>query len=406
MISYDNALATVLASVSRTTGSESVPLVLSAGRILASAITAHEDYPAEANSAMDGFAVRAADVAGASQQNPVRLRLVGEAPAGDPFDGVLGQGEAVAIMTGGLVPEGADAVVQVEVTEREGRDVLIYRATPADTAIRPAGEDLRAGEEILRPGRRITPADIGVLATLGYSGVPVRIKPKVALLSTGSELVEVAATPSRGQLRNSSGPALIAALTAAGVETIDLGIVGDDRQELESMVETGLQYDMLVTTGGVSAGEFDYVQHIFPEAGVEIGFHGVAIKPGKPVMFGTRDDGDLRTWVFGLPGNPVSSLVTFELFVRPLIAALLGEDLADRSFAARLDGRISGRKERRGFQRGRLSVTEEGVRMVTPLAVQSSGAMSSLSRGDALIVVPEGSEGIEEGETVTVIPLR
>ena len=403
MISFNTALTAILNSVRPSTGTESVPLILSLGRTLSSAITANEDYPAEANSAMDGFAVRAADTAGASKDAPVRLHIIGDAPAGKPCPLPLNPGEAVAIMTGGILPTGADAVVQVEVTRREGDDVLILRETPAGTAVRPAGEDIRSGEEILRAGRRITPADIGVLATTGHAGVPVRIKPKVAVLSTGNELVEPAHQPPRGHLRNSSGPALIAAVHAAGAEAIDLGIVGDAREELEEAIETGLQYDLLLTTGGVSAGEYDFVQHLLPEAGVTVAFHGVAIRPGKPLMFGTRDDGDLRTWVFGLPGNPVSSLVTFEIFVRPLLRGLLGQDPHTPTFRARLRGSITKRDDKRHFQRALLTVAEDGHWQAEPLYNQSSGAMSSLSRGNGLIVVPEDAREVGDGEMVEVV---
>ena len=403
MISYAEALRLILDSIRPSTGTESVPLILSLGRTLASAITANEDYPAEANSAMDGFAVRAADTAGATKENPVRLRIIGDAPAGAPCPIPVEPSEAVAIMTGGILPVGADAVVQVEVTRREGDDVLIFRETAVGTAIRPAGEDIAKGEEILHAGRKITPADIGVLATTGHAGVPVRIKPKVAILSTGNELVEPAHRPPLGHLRNSSGPALIAAVNAAGGEPIDLGIVGDEREELEGAIETGLQYDLLITTGGVSAGTFDYVQHLLPEAGVEVAFHGVAIRPGKPVMFGTRDDGELRTWVFGLPGNPVSSLVTFEIFVRPLLRGLLGQEPTTNTFSARLRGTIRKSDDKRHFQRGLLRVAEDGLWEVEPLQNQSSGAMSSLSRGNGLIVVPEDVREIGDGEMVAVI---
>ncbi len=406
MISYDEAIRRIYDACTTLKEEESVPLVLSRGRYLSRTITSPRDVPAADNSAMDGYAVISGDTEAATEKNVVELKVIGESAAGSPFSGSLGPGEACGIMTGGLVPKGADAVAQIEIVEVDGDTIRLREKIAPGRAIRQSGEDMREGDTIFEAGRRLRAEDIGTLATLGITGVPVRVKPKVAILSTGNELVEahVADVP-EGHLRNSSGPALIAALEAEGAETVDLGIVGDDPEELATAIESGLQYDLFLTTGGVSAGAYDHVQHLLPEAGVDIRFHGVAIKPGKPLLFGTYDDGPLRTAVFGLPGNPVSSLVTFDIFVRPVVWGLLGARRENRTIVARLHGNMRKNDRKRHFQRGNYWVDDEGLCHVTPLRQQSSGAMSSLSRGDCLIVVPEETSSPTDGSLMQVIPL-
>ena len=406
MISYEQAVTHLQQLKVQPKEEETVPLVLSAGRILSREILAPESIPSSDNSAMDGYALRGEDTAGAGEENPVRLRIVGEAPAGTPFAGTVSAGETVAIMTGGVMPPELNAVAQVEIVRVEGEEIVLTQEIPTGRAVRSVGEDMREGERIFQVGRKVYPGDVGTLATLGVNNVPVRVKPKVAVLSTGSELVDAVATPGPGQLRNSTGPALLAAIDSAGGEGIDLGIVGDDPDELESMIETGLQYDMLLTTGGVSAGAYDHVQHLLPQAGVVVHFHKVSIKPGKPVLFGTLEEQGLRTYVFGLPGNPVSSLVTFELFARPIIDRLLGVNRNDGKMYARLTHDVNKKDNKRHFQRGILTFTEDGHLQATSLKVQSSGAISSMSHGDCLIVLREETSSLSAGSPVEVLPLR
>ena len=406
MISYSDALDIILDRTPATKEEESVPLVLAADRFLSREIIAPSSVPAADNSAMDGYALLAADTLGASAEKPVRLRVVGESAAGRPAEVTVERGTASAIMTGGVIPEGADAVAQIEIVEVEGDYILLRQEVAEGRAIRRAGEDMKGGDSIFAAGRRVRTEDIGTLATLGITNVPVRVKPKVAVLSTGSELVEAhVADPAHGSLRNSTGPALIAALQREGAETVDLGIVGDDPESLREAIETGLQYDVFLTTGGVSAGAYDFVQHLLPEAGVEVGFHGVAIKPGKPLLFGVYNDGPLTTPVFALPGNPVSSLVTFRLFVRPLLRGLLGADSTEPTVAARLDHEISKRDEKRHFRRGVLRFDSDGSARVEALQQQSSGAISSMSHGNCLIVLPEVTSELGVGSMVQVIVL-
>ncbi len=322
LISYSDAVAIIHQHTTRELPVETVPLVLAAGRVLASPLVAEENIPSRPNSAMDGYALLAEDLAGASVEQPARLRLIGESSAGSLFQGCVGRGEAVRIMTGGVIPDGANAVIEVEATSEADGIVEARRGVRPGASIRNVGEDMAAGDEVIAAGKKLTPGDIGVLASLGVVNVPVRVKPKIGILSTGSEVIEPFRSPAPGQVRNSTAPALYAACMELGAEPIDLGIARDDREELEEKLEEGLRYDILITTGGVSAGAYDYVQRILPELGVEVRFHKVAIKPGKPILFGTFGDGDQRTLVFALPGNPVSTLLTFREFVAPAVRTM------------------------------------------------------------------------------------
>lgn len=402
MIPYPEAIRQVLSDVRTDLPSETVPLVLSLGRVLAEDIVAGEDIPAAANSAMDGYAIRATDVAEASAENPARLRVIGEGAAGTLFTGEVGPDEAVRIMTGGIVPPGADAVIEVESTTEEEGIVAVWRTLQSGAAIRNAGEDMRRGEQAIPKGKRITPGDIGVLASLGVNNVPVRVKPKVAILATGNEIVEPHQPVALGQVRNSSGPALYAACVVAGAEPIDLGIAGDNREELEEALENGLRFDILITTGGVSAGLYDLVQHLLPEMGMTVRFHQVNIKPGKPIMFGLYGEEQQRTLVFALPGNPVSSLVTFHGFVGPAIRAMLGAPPEPFRLTAQLEEAIIKRDGRRHSIRGVLRLGENDTLLVRTTGTQSSGAMSSMSKANCLIMVDETASSIEAGTTVTV----
>lgn len=407
MIPFDDALQLI---EDRSSGpgilrpAETVPLILSDRRTLSEEIVAGENVPGYDNSAMDGYAIRADDTVGATPEQPRSLAIVDEAPAESPSDRTLQPGEAMAIMTGGAVPHGADAVVMVERTRRDGDRLFVEVEVSPGTAIRSAGEDMTSGTRLLPAGRIVTPSDIGALGTLGITNVPVRTRPIVALLSTGSELVEPHEASGPGRIRNSSGPALLASLARMGAETVDLGICGDDRDELAEMIETGLRCDIFLTSGGVSAGSYDHVQHLLPEAGVDVAFHGVAVKPGKPLLFGTLDEAGTRTFVFGLPGNPVSSLVTSTLFVRPLIDRMLGRPRSDRSIVATLDGEYAKRDEKRHFVRVRLDHSGDGLPRAEPVRTQSSGAISSLVEADGLMIVPEETTSLEHGSVVRVHP--
>lgn len=402
MISFPEALSIVLSNTTRTMPVETVPLVLAAGRILATSIIAAENIPSASNSAMDGYAIRAEDVTSATVELPVPLRVIGESAAGSPFNGVIGQGEAVRIMTGGILPEGANGVIEIEATSAIDASVLVRRTIHQWESVRPAGEDIQEGAEVISAGKRLTAADIGVLASLGIVNVPVRIKPIVGLLATGNELVEPFRTPSHGQIRNSSLPALYALCHNFGAEPIDLGIASDNRNDLLEKIEQGLRYDVLVTTGGVSAGEYDLVQQVLPELGVGIKFHKVNIRPGKPVMFGVYDVADERTLVFGLPGNPVSTIITFQQFVLPAMRTMLKMTEQPLQLSARLTSSINKTDSKRHFIRGNFSTDGNGKLIVATTGTQSSGALSSVSKANCLIVLPENSGFQESGEDVTI----
>lgn len=402
MISFSEALSIVLANSTRTMPVETVPLVLAAGRVLATSIIAAENIPPAPNSAMDGYAIHAEDVTSASVDMPIPLQVIGESAAGAPFAGVVGRGQAVRIMTGGILPEGATGVIEVEATSEAEATVLVRRAIRLWESVRPAGEDVQQGTEVIAAGKRLTPGDVGVLASLGIVNVPVRTKPIVGLLATGNELVEPFRTPSLGQIRNSSLPTLYALCNDFGAEPIDLGIAGDDRDALLEAIEQGLRYDLLVTTGGVSAGEYDLVQHILPELGVSVQFHQVNIRPGKPVMFGTYHVASERTLVFGLPGNPVSTAVTFHQFVLPAMRAMLGMTEQPVRMAARLRSPIKKTDSKRHFIRGIFSTDEAGFPTVATTGTQSSGALSSISKANCLIVLAETNGFQETGDIVTI----
>jgi molybdopterin molybdotransferase len=402
MISYADALRIVLESATRIMPVETVPLVLAPGRILAETIASAEDIPAHANSAMDGYAVRAEDLATATAEQPVALAVVDESSAGAVALQRVAPGSAIRIMTGGLVPEGANAIVEVESTSERDGVVTVRRAVRPGDSVRSAGEDVRAGEVVLRSGRRLTPGDIGVLASLGVVNVPVRVPPKVGILSTGNEIVEPSRQPAVGQLRNSSSPALYAYCAEVGAEPIDLGIARDDREELEEKLEHGLRFDILLTTGGVSAGEYDFVQTILPELGVDVRFHKVNIKPGKPILFGVFAAGQDETLVFALPGNPVSTLIGFHQFVRPALRAMMQETSEPIRLRAALATPIRKSDSKRHFVRGVLSTAADGALAVATTGTQSSGAMSSMSRANCLIVLTEDQGSLEVGALVDV----
>ncbi|HVK38433.1 MAG TPA: gephyrin-like molybdotransferase Glp [Candidatus Kapabacteria bacterium] len=402
MISFTDARRIIQESATREMSIETVPLVLAAGRVLAHSIVARESVPPSANSAMDGYAVVAADTSGATVETPVLLSVIDEASAGSVATRTLGPRQAIRIMTGGLIPEGADAVVEVESTSEADGVVAIARTVRPGEAVREPGDDMRAGETVIDEGKRLTPGDIGVLATLGIVNVPVRIQPKVGILATGNEIVEPWRQPAPGQLRNSSAAALYAFCAQAGAEPIDLGIARDDRDELAEKLEGGLRFDVLLTTGGVSAGLYDYVQHLLPAAGVDVRFHTVNIKPGKPVLFGVHAEGPDETLVFGLPGNPVSTLVTFHQFVRPAICALMRQTTEPLRIAAALETPLRKSDDKRHFVRGVLRRDVDGALKVASTGSQSSGAMSSMSRANCLIVLAENERSKDAGEMVEV----
>jgi molybdenum cofactor synthesis domain-containing protein len=370
-----------------------VPIGESLGAVLATTVAAPHDVPPFTNSAMDGYAVRAGDLA----ETPIDLRVIEDVPAGRVAVKSVVPGTAIKIMTGAPLPDGADAVVRVEDTAQRGETVTVRIGVPVGTAVRPAGGDVVAGAEVFVPGTRLTPAHIGVLANLGVTGVLARRAPRVALASTGDELVAVEGPAlGPGQIRDSNRPMLAAMLSELGATVIDLGQIPDREGPLRTALDRGaLAADVIVTSGGVSMGEYDLVKGVLTEMG-NVAFWQVAMQPAKPFAFGRVGDRPF----FGLPGNPVSAMVAYEQFVRPGLLRMMG---ARRLFRPRIDGRtrveLVTDPEKTVFVRVRTWMEGE-VRWCEPSGGQSSNVLSAVAAGDAFAVVDTGIERVEAGQPV------
>ncbi len=369
------------------------------GRVLAECLTATGDIPPFDKSAVDGYALRAADVGSV----PAELRCAGESRAGSGRELALGPGEAVSIMTGAPVPDGADAVQMVEKTSRssDGSRVTILNEVHTGENIVPRGSEASTGKAVLEAGRYLGPAEAAILAMFGYRQLRVFRRPSVALASTGDELVEVDRAPGPGQIRNSNAPSVAAQLRLLGLQAEYLGIARDDKAEIRRVVADGLRRDVLILTGGVSVGAYDFVEEILLEAGLEIIFSGVAVRPGKPTVF-ARQGGRL---VFGLPGNPISSFVSFELFVRPALEQISGFSSAGLfRVTGRLSLRVKHKSERTSFLPARLSWDESGWE-IEPLPWKGSSDIIGFSRSNGLLILPQGTKAIAEGEWIEAVLL-
>jgi len=394
-MSADDALARILAGMPTLPAVDS-PLLDALGLVLVDDVAADRDVPPFRNSAMDGYAVRGDDVASA----PVELRVVGEVAAGGFPDRAVGPGEAMRIMTGAPMPDGADTVVRVEDTDNASDVVTIAAATPQGTAVRQPGEDLKAGETILTTGTVLRAAEIGLLASAGRARIRVRKRPRVAVYSTGDEIVDLDAPLERGQIRDSNRYTLASAIRAAGAEPWVRGIVRDSPDALRAALREGLAADAIVTSGGVSVGDHDHLKPVLSELGT-IDFWAIAIRPGRPLAFGELKDGDRRVPIFGLPGNTVSALVTFEIFVRPALLRMQGRANVSRPKAkARLLEPVDKIGALRVFARGIHDPEAGTVRLTGP---QGSGILRSMSLANCLIDLPIGPSRIEQGTVVDVI---
>ncbi|HEX3661932.1 MAG TPA: gephyrin-like molybdotransferase Glp [Acidobacteriaceae bacterium] len=377
---------------------EPMPLLAAAGRVLAEPVAADRDQPPFARSTRDGFACRSAELVRGA------LRIAGLLRAGQPWaGGALGAGEAVEIMTGAAVPPGADCVAMVEhVTVAEGRVQLNGQRLPAfGENIVPAGAEAHRGDVILPAGRRLGPAEIAAAAACGAANVVVSARPRVAVLATGDELVEVAQSPLAHQIRNSNSYSLAAQVAAAGGTPELFPIVRDEVSETEAAIRQAMPFDLILLTGGVSMGRFDYVEPALLGAGAEFLFTGVRMQPGKPVVFGRLGEKPF----FGLPGNPISTMVTFALFVSPLLRALGGEkETAPRFRMARLEEDVAVKAGLTRFLPARLQsdVQETSVRRI---AWQGSGDLTAAARANVFLVVPEDRERLDEGAIVSVLEL-
>ncbi len=375
---------------------ERVPLERAAGRVLAEPAHAVVDLPPFPSSAMDGFAVRAADV-------PATLPVVVHIAAGCPAARPLEAGEAMAISTGGVVPDGADAVVPVEYVVEHDNDVEVPAAVEAGSNVRPRGGDLRAGDEVVPAGTRLGPGQLGALAAAGIAEVACGGVPRAAVLATGTELRRPGEPLAPGEVYEANGLILEAQLRSAGASVERLAAVADDEDAHREALERGLEHDVLVTSGGVSVGPHDLVRRVESELGVDEVFWRVAVKPGKPVSFGVRE----RTLVFGLPGNPVSSLVAFELFVRPAVLALQGAaDPLPRFEPGTLVGAVRRNPSRDELVRARLRVGESAATVeAEPLVGQESHMIARSAAADALVLVPRGDGELGPGSPVRYLRL-
>ncbi|MGI5940234.1 MAG: gephyrin-like molybdotransferase Glp [Thermoleophilia bacterium] len=372
------------------------------GSVLAEDVVAGHSVPPFDNSGMDGFAVRAVDTVDATADRPVILNVSQILAAGHVAERPVGSREAVKIMTGAPVPEGLDAVIQNELVDEDGSCIKIFEPVKPGKNIRRAGEDVAAGDRVLSAGTVLGPAEIGLLASLGRAVVDVHRSPRVAILSTGSELVEVDQPLGPGQIRNSNSYSLQALCRQMGIDAVSLGIVSDDYEATRRLVEKGLEYDVLLTSGGVSVGQFDFVKDVQDELGVDRRLWGVAMKPGKPLAFGVRGD----TLVFGLPGNPVSAMVSFELFVRPALLRLLGHRKTTRPpYRAIINEDVASSDARLYVVRVR-AWREAGVWHVSSTGAQGSGRLSSMVGANGLAFIPGGGQMVKAGEEVDFLLLR
>jgi molybdopterin molybdotransferase len=397
--------AAALRTVARAT--QSVRLLDSLGRTLTEDILADRDFPPFPRATRDGYAVRSQDL----QQPSLQFEVVGEIRAGGDLPkgfNCLKSGETVSIMTGAPVPEGADAVVMVEYSERQGKRVRFSKSAIAGENIVPRGAEARAGTVLVPRGAIIGHQQIALAAAVGKSSLSVSLRPRIAILPTGDELVSIDARPGDNQIRNSNSYSLAAQVITAGGEAMQLPIAPDKPEALRELIERGLQGDVLLMSGGVSAGEYDFVEDVLAKFSAEFLFTGVQIQPGKPLVFGRaqrRVAEDGFTYFFGLPGNPISTMVTFELFVRPIVRALSQAAFERmRSAKARLSAALKVKTGLTRFLPARLSGAWDDAR-VEPVKWQGSGDIAAFAHADCLLVVPADREQFEAGEMMTVVLL-
>lgn len=398
MLSVEQALERILGAMAPLPA-EQIGVADGMGRVLAQDIVARRTQPPMAMSAMDGYAVRAADLV----QVPVKLRIVGQAPAGAAWPGTLGEGEAVRIFTGGPVPDGADAVVMQENTETGDGTVTVLESAPPGHFIRAAGLDFREGDVLLPAGRLLTARDVALAAAMNTPWIMVHRRPRVAILVTGDEIVMPGDPVGPDQIVSSNSLGMAAMARVFGGEPYLLGIAPDDREALAAMAGGAKGADLLLTSGGASVGDHDLVQNVLGEIGFELGFWKIAMRPGKPLIFGHVGD----TPVLGLPGNPVSALVCSILFLRPALARMQGltEAAAGNGPTARLAEPLAENDGRQDYLRGALSNDANGEMTVTVFARQDSSMLNMLAQADCLVVRPPHAPPAAAGERVPIIPI-
>jgi len=397
MISVEAALEKILSHI-QPLGFEKVSLLEAQGRVIAEDIYASRDIPPLDNSAMDGYAVRSEDIQQASSGHSVRLEIIEDLPAGSVSRKTVGKGEAIRIMTGAPIPRGADTVVQVEDTAKEDRYTQIFRAVPSGENIRRAGEDVGKGDRVISKGDFIRPAEVGMLASVGRSFVSVYQRPLVAILCTGEELVDVDGELEEGKIVSSNSYTLAAQVKDAGAIPLQLGIARDRKEDIEQKLRQGIRADVLISSAGISVGDYDLVKDVLKDLGMEMVFWKVAMKPGKPLAFGTIGGKP----AFGLPGNPVSSMVSFEQFVRPSLLKMMGyQQLFRPTIEAILKEDIRKEPGRRHYMRAVVSFERDRY-FVTTTGAQGSGMLISMVKANGLVIIPENQEKVRAGEKVLV----
>jgi molybdopterin molybdotransferase len=397
MISVDEALSKILSCI-HPFGFEKVSLLDALGRVIAEDICAPRDIPPFDNSAMDGYAVKWEDIKDASAGLPVRLEVVEDLPAGSVSSRTLGKGQAIRIMTGAPIPRGVDTVVPVEKTKKEGLSVLILVTVPYRSNIRWAGEDVRKGDCVIAKGDVLRSGGIGMIASTGRSFVSVYQRPLVAILCTGEELVDVDEDLNGVKIVSSNSYTLAGQVKECGAIPVQLGIARDRKEEIEEKLRQGLRADVLISSAGMSVGDYDFVKDALRQLGVQMIFWRVAMKPGKPMAFGTLQGKP----VFGLPGNPVASMVAFEEFVRPALLKMMGHLRLFRPVVeAILREDIKKEAGRRHFIRSSV-VYEKGRFFVTTTGPQGSDRLTSMVKANGLMIVPEDRGIVKAGEIVKV----
>ena len=397
MISVEKALNTILVNF-RPLGLEKINILEARKRVIGEDIFAPHNIPSADNSAMDGYAVRHIDTKGATQDKPLQLKIIEDIPAGKVALKKIKKGEAARIMTGAVIPEGADSVIRQEDTKKNGKTVVIYTSAEKGTNIRFAGEDVQKGELVVNKGSALRPADIGMLAALGKAFISVYQKPRVAIMSTGDELVDIETDPPLGKIINSNSYSLAAQVLECGGIPIMLGISKDKKIDLQKKFKTALHADVIISSGGVSVGDFDFVKNVMGEIGNTMHFWQVAMRPGKPLAFGAIEGVPL----FGLPGNPVSAMVSFEQFVRPSLLKMQGHKKIFRQTAkAVCDQDV---QKSAGFKHFIRAVVkkEKDQYIASTTGAQGSGILKSMVIANALIVMGENETRIKKGSQVTI----
>ncbi|MGE4253452.1 MAG: gephyrin-like molybdotransferase Glp [Parvibaculaceae bacterium] len=396
LLPVDEAKARILKGA-KALPSEMVPLRQALGRVLAKNVTAKRDQPPFPASAMDGYAVRHADIATV----PATLKVIGMAPAGHGFRGKVKPGEAVRIFTGAPMPKGADTVVIQENTEASGSGVTVQQTAPDGANIRVAGVDFRRGEELLKAGTTVDARTLGLAAAMNCAELAVHRRPKVAIFATGDELVMPGKTPRADQIMSSNSFALSAFISRFGAEPVDLGIIPDRLPAIRRAIRKAEKADILLTTGGASVGDHDLVQQALAAEGIKLDFWKIALRPGKPLMYAKA--GQRR--ILGLPGNPVSALVCSRIFLKPLLDLLLGRNPAETLKMARLTDPLPANDQRQDYLRARLSEDEDGQLRVTPMPKQDSSLQRALREAGALIVRAPFEGPAAAGDSVSVLLL-